>query len=128
MRRRLINRQTHLVEAGYLHDSTTAIGMHIIETKVRHHLTQRNDVRISGCVLRKIVLEDGHLLIGRRLASFAVERRSIEVAGEQIVMDPGSHRCGRASGIGTNVEATLVVLHEVVLYSKTEKLKKCLIK
>lgn len=121
MRGRLVDRQTHLVETRYLHNATAAIVVHIIETKVRHDLPQRNDVRVGGRVLGKVILEDGHLLVRRRLASLAVQRRTIAVAGEQVVMDEGAQRGGGAARVGPDVEATLVVLHEIVLFSKKFK-------
>lgn len=92
VRCRLIDRQSHFVETRDLHNAATSIRMNIVVAKVRHHLTQSYHVCVSGRILGKIVLEYGHLLVGRRLATFAVESGSVSVAHKEIVMDPGTKR------------------------------------
>lgn len=115
MRSRLINGQSNFVESTNLHNSSTPIVVDIIKGEIRHNLTQCNDVSIGGRILGEQITENGHLLVGRRLASFAVECRTVEILGKQIIVDPAAKGCGRTTGIGTNVKATLVVLDEIVL-------------
>lgn len=95
--------------------------MHIVVREIRHHLSQRNHIIIGGRILREIVTINRDRLVRWRLASLAEQTRSITVASEQIVVDPGAQRCGRTARIGPYEETALIALHKIVLCDKRER-------
>lgn len=117
MRCRLVDRQSNFVESRNLHNSTTSIAMHIVVCKIRHNLPQSDNISITSSILCEIVPEDGDLLVRRGLSSLTVQCRTIPVVRKEIMMNPCSHRCGRATRISSNKQTTLIVLHQVILWN-----------